>query len=446
MKKLKNWKKKKIHQQDNLFNVSISPLIFNGITGAIIRLDDITEIEQKDEQLRQSQKMETIGTLAGGIAHDFNNILGGITGTVSILKYKMQKYGQLTNKKIDSYLDIINESSNRAADIVQQLLSLSRKQEINFAPEDVNKIIGNVMNICKNSFDKCIKLEPEYLEITPVINADSSQIEQVILNLCINASHAMTIMRGKNENHGGLLKINIERLKPDHHFIARKPEAQQIDYWKISIQDNGIGMDTTTAAKIFDPFFSTKDKGKGTGLGLSMVYNIVRQHKGFIDVYSEPGIGSTFTLYFPVLDTEIVKNQSKDINLLFGKGLVLVIDDEEVMRDLATDILKECKYDVITAKNGIEGIKIFKERENEVSVILLDMVMPEKSGFDTYLELKEIKTDVKVILSSGFIKDKRVQTIIEQGVNAFIHKPYTIDKLSKTVYEVIQSDLPLQDN
>lgn len=421
------------------WDIACYPLVGNGVKGAVIRLDDVTEYERKESQFRQAQKMETVGTLAGGFAHDFNNVLGGIVGTLSLMKYKIQKEESIGKATIQGYLDIMEKSSQRAMSMVQQLLTLSRKQEVSLVSADLNVLVGNVMEICKNTFDKSIKIEPFFQENPAKIYADPAQIEQVILNLCVNASHAMTIMRGAKETWGGFLTVSIDSIFADRHFINTHSEAEEKYYWVVSVKDTGVGMDSKTIAKIFNPFFTTKMQGVGTGLGLSMVYRIAEQHKGFIDVYSERTIGSTFNIYLPVFVNDVGERMitTGDTEIHHGEGVILVVDDEEVLRNYAKDVLEECGYEILLAKNGSEGVARFKEHHDNIKAVLLDMVMPEMSGKDAYSEIKKIAPDVKVLLASGFRQDERVEAMLKLGINGFIQKPYTLKSLSKAIHRVI---------
>ncbi len=424
---------------DYYWDITYYPLVANGVKGAVIRLDDVTEYEKKENQFRQAQKMETVGTLAGGFAHDFNNVLGGIVGTLSLIKYKIQNADSLGKATIQGYLNTMEKSSQRAMSMFQQLLTLSRKQDISLVSADLNVLAGNVMEICKNTFDKSIKLEPHFQESPAMIHADPAQIEQVILNLCVNASHAMTIMREAQEVWGGNLTLTIDSIFADHHFINTHPEAVEKNYWVVSVKDTGVGMDSKTLAKIFNPFFTTKMQGMGTGLGLSMVYRIIEHHKGFIDVYSEKMIGSTFNIYLPVLEDNAGEKRTapKESEIPHGEGVILVVDDEEVLRNYAKDVLEECGYEVLLAKNGAEGVARFKEHHNRIKAVFLDMVMPEMSGKDAYLEIKKIAPDVKVLLASGFRQDERVESVLKLGINGFIQKPYTLKNLAKAIHEII---------
>jgi PAS domain S-box-containing protein len=422
-------------------NVTIFPLLDSQAPKFVLMANNVTDIEIKEQQLRQSQKMETLGTLAGGLAHDFNNVLGGIIGTISLYKYKISKHRRVTQKEIEKYFNMIEESANRASDMVQHLLSLTRKQELSFAPTDLNAIIEQTVKICNNTFDKSIEISAAYCGELAMTDADPTQLEQCLLNLCINAAHAMTIMRKEGDKYGGSLNISLEQVKTDKYFFKLHPETgKEEDYWAISVQDTGIGMKPQIVSKIFDPFFTTKEEGEGTGLGLAMVYNIVKQHKGFIDVYSQEGIGTTFYIYLPTLKHKIEeKNHKTEEKIPRGEGLILVVDDEEIMRQTAKSILEECGYDVIMAENGEEAVKIYKMYQNKIKAVLLDFVMPKMSGKLAYIELTKINKDVKTLLASGFKKDSRVESILELGIKGFIQKPYGLIKLANSMYQVINS-------
>lgn len=422
-------------------NVSLFPLISNGIKGVVIRVDDITELERKDEQLRQAQKMELIGNLAGGLAHDFNNVLGGIVGTISLIKYRYAAGKPLTAEELLVHMGTMEQSSKRAADMVQQLLAVSRRKEMMFAAVDLNEVVEHVVGVCESTFDKSVEIRVYQMPEKTMISADLTQMEQVLLNLCVNAYHAMTIMRKHDEHKGGYITILCDRIVSDRHFAATHPGLSEGDYWKLSVRDTGVGMSESVRQRIFDPFFTTKEKGKGTGLGLSMVYNIVKLHHGCIDVYSEEGLGSTFNVYFPVADGQLQeKIKQTEIDIKRGTGVVFVVDDELVMREIAQGMLHECGYDVLLAENGLEAVKVFNKRHQEIALVLLDMVMPKMSGKEAYEEMKKIDPNVNVLLASGFRQDERTEEILKMGVKGFIQKPYTITSLSKAVYEVLNAD------
>lgn len=423
---------------DKYFKVILYPLVES--EGMIILLEETTELEKKEMQLRHVQKMETVGTLSGGLAHDFNNVLGGITGAVSLIKFKMDRGdNKISAEDLKTQLDTIEKSTNRASGVVKKLLSLSRANEISYSEVDLNTIIKDNLEILKSSIDKSIEINCNYYEKESKVIADGDQLSQVILNLFVNAGHAMTIMRGKNEKWGGVLNINLEPIEPGEYFRKQYPEAKYDKYWVLTVGDSGVGMTEETIASIYDPFFTTKEKDKGTGLGLAMCYGIIKQHEGFIDVYSELNVGTTFKVFIPVInDKSIINKNENKVDIAYGEGVILLVDDDEQIREVASEMLEECGYDVIIAKDGIEALEIFSSKLNEIDLVLLDLVMPRLDGKHTYIRLKELKGDVKVILSSGFQQDSRVKDILALGVNGFLQKPYTFSKLSQAIYKILE--------
>ena len=418
-------------------DISIFPLIGQDSEGAVIRIDDVTDLEEKDAQLRQAQKMETVGNLAGGLAHDFNNVLSAITGSVSLLKFDSNIR---QNKKLMNHVDMIETAAMRAADMVSQLLTLSRKHEMSFASVDINLSAKHILKICRNTFDKSIETILKPSAGTAMVKADPTQIEQVLLNLCINASHALTIMKNGNEIQGGKIVISIKEKIADHLFCNTNSKAiKNNEYWQLQVKDNGIGMDSKTISKIFDPFFTTKEEGVGTGLGLSMVYNIILQHEGFINVQSEVGSGTYFNIYLPKINEKQKTNSKNDAfknNINMGSGLILVVDDEEMLREVAKLMLTKCGYEVILAENGAEAIEIFKERQQEIKAILLDMSMPKMSGKEAFIEIKKINKNAKIIMNSGLKQDKRLIEVMNMGADGFIQKPYTFENLANKIKEI----------
>ncbi|MEW6500083.1 MAG: PAS domain-containing hybrid sensor histidine kinase/response regulator [Thermodesulfobacteriota bacterium] len=441
----RNRKPIKLHRErltdddERFYNLTFFPLVANGVEGVAIRLDDVTELERKEQQLRQAQKMESIGTLAGGLAHDFNNVLAGILGNLSLLRYKLNRQREgVPAAEIRDHLDRMETAGQRAVDMVRQLLTLSRKQQADLVAVDLNLSIKHVRKIAENTFDKSVQLMLQPFETPACVLADPTEIEQVLLNLCINAAHAMTIMRG-DSSWGGVLTVAVEPVVADEAFRYKHPEATETPYWKISVNDTGVGMDTRTVAKIFDPFFTTKEQGKGTGLGLAMVYNIVRQQQGFIDVYSEPGLGSTFNVYLPQLSrTEMMGTPEEKSVVAGGEGVILLVDDDDVVRAMAEEVLRTVGYTVLTAANGREGVTLFREHRDRISAVLLDMAMPVMSGREAFLEMQKIDPGVKVVLASGFRKDNRVDEILALGVKEFLQKPYTIAGLAATLKKAIE--------
>jgi len=424
---------------DKTYNLTFFPLVANGSQGIAIRLDDITELEMKEKQLRQAQKMESVGTLAGGLAHDFNNVLGSILGTLSLMQFRLNRNDPMQDNELREYLDRMSSSGYRAADLVRQLLTLSSKQAVKRVPVDLNLSIKHVRKIGENTFDKSVKIDAQQTANPAYAMADPTQIEQVLLNLCINAAHAMTIMR-ESAAWGGTLTMGLEQMAADTVFLKYHPEARQGLYWKISIGDTGVGMDTNTVSKIFDPFFTTKKTNKGTGLGLTMVYNIIKQLEGFIDVYSEPGLGSTFCVYVPVFDrTVLLEDIEGEAEIHRGDECLLVIDDDKMMQETTCAILQSAGYTVLTARDGKEGVEIYRKKQGSISAIILDMVMPVMSGMEAYIKMKKINPAVKVLLVSGFRHDSRVDDVMQLGVNAFLQKPYTMENLTRTIREILDA-------
>lgn len=428
-------------KKDRYYNISMTPLAGDNANGIVIRLDDITSLRNIENQMLQAQKWETLGVLTSGFAHDFNNVLTGIVTSSSILLYKSeQNYPDLDKSYIDC-LNIIDRSGKRAATMVQQLLSLSRSNEMTFTDIDLNRSIKDIESICRNSFDKSVKIEIEMPDKEIPVKADKTQIEQSILNLCINAHHAMTLMRKKSEKPGGILKISTREKKVDRSSKDTVRGAEPGRYIGISISDTGVGISEDRQKKIFDPFFTTKEKSDGTGLGLTMVQHIVKEHKGFIDFSSEQDIGTVITVYLPASGiTEPLSDETAiEKYVKQGTGTILIIDDEELIRTLTRSILKESGYKVITAEDGYSGIDIYRKRKKEIDLIILDMSMPGLSGKETFIELKNINENQKILMASGFAKDERIQDLLNMGLEDFIQKPFNFKELNEKVSEILKT-------
>jgi PAS domain S-box-containing protein len=424
--------------KDEYINISISPLISGMGSGAVIRLDDVSEMKQKDEKLGHAQMMDTIGNLAGGLAHDFNNVLAGITSTISLIKFRMQRGDDLSREDLEKFLDIMEDSGIRAADLTKQILSLSRKDEMNFRTVDLNHIVRQVIQFCNHTLDKSVEINPCFYDSSALVLADSVRLEQVLLNLCINASHSMTVMRKDDEPRGGVISIDIKRLDVDEFFCNTHMDALPgIDYWRVSVTDTGVGIEKKVLKKIFEPFFTTKGKGKGSGLGLSMSYSIVKQHGGFIDVYSEPGKGSIFSVYLPVNESVIEEFKHSEAELKPGSGLILVIDDEKSMCEMASSMLELFGYEVITADDSETGIEIFKEKHKSIKAVLLDMIMPKKAGGELFVIFQEIDSSVPVVITSGFGKDENIESLLKGGAAFFIQKPFSMEALSLAIEKAV---------
>ncbi|MCL2063742.1 MAG: response regulator [Candidatus Cloacimonetes bacterium] len=432
---------REVFDKEKYYKIIMFPLQANDLTGIVIRIDDVTEEEQKDEQIKHGIKMEALSTLVGGLANDFNNILCGIVSTVSILKYNLQQRESITLEKIESLISDIDLSATRAEDMTKQFLSILNKTEINLEFIDLNKSIKKIEKICKNSFEKNITLVFKYFPENAFIKADNEQIEQVLLNLMVNSRHAMTIMKNDPESIG-VLKVSLELVELDD--ITRDSHTDLSDdfYWKITISDTGAGIEKENLKKIWEPFFTTKDFNTGTGLGLAMVYKIISQHNGFIEVKSQVNVGSEFYIYLPkITPFQVEKTEIKEQKPLNGNGeTILVVDDDALIRQIASSILSEANYKVLLAEDGPIAIDRYRENRDIISLVMLDLIMPEMNGKDTYIELKKINPSVKTILCSGFINDELITNMTSIGINHFIKKPFTINLYTKMVYDVLKEN------
>lgn len=429
--------------KDSFYEIHFFPLQNESVDGVVIRVDDITEDEKRDNQLIQAQKMESVGNLAGGLAHNFNNILAGIIGTTTFLEYKLETNQNIPADILKNKLAIIDEAGQRASELVKELMSISgRQKNIDLKAQDLCLLINNVIKICENTFDKSVEIKFNKKEEEAVFYGNSSKIEQVILNICINAYHSMTIMRKPIEKKGGILQISIDRFLADDYFSKTYANVRFDEYWLLSISDTGVGIDKKNLKKIFDPFFTTKNKEYGSGLGLAMVFGIINQHNGIIDVYSEAGEGTVFKIYLPVYYEENSegKNEKSPSNrycIKKGHGSILLIDDEENIRKIGSAMLKECGYTVYQAEDGIKGIEIFKEKKGEIRLIILDMIMPKKSGKEVLDEIKSISDDIKVIMISGYMDNEDSNKSKYNKADGFLLKPFTISALSDMISNIL---------
>jgi two-component system, cell cycle sensor histidine kinase and response regulator CckA len=385
---------------------------------------DITERKLLEHRYLQAQKMESIGLLAGGIAHDFNNILGGILGYASWMKTNL-KEDDLFFKPVDT----IEKSAQRAAELTGQLLAFARGGKYDTKAASLNSVISESLKIISGTFDKSIVIETDLDKSLPTVEIDVGQIQQVLINLCVNARDAMP--------GGGRMTIQSSLAVLSDGDISNQPDAHPGWFAVLSVSDTGVGMDENVRQRIFEPFFTTKEKGKGTGLGLSMVYGVVKNHGGFVHVYSEVGDGTTFRVYLPLSGKPEVQERGSDEALAGGHESILIIDDEEVIREVAGEILSSYGYRVQLAADGEEGVKIYKKQEPRSDLVILDMIMPRQGGRDTLLKLKKINPAVKVLFSTGYSQNEKVNEILALGVNGFIQKPYQVNNLLSKVREIL---------
>jgi len=401
---------------------------------------DQREKERIQNQLIQSQKMEMIGTLAGGLAHDFNNVLSGITGTTSLLNYMIESES-LNTDQLKEYIELIDMSADRATQIVDRLLTISRKYEPSPGFADINTILKNTSDICRNTFDKSITFETAFYEEPAIAHIDSRQIEQILLNIMVNSSHAMTLMQPDENKRSGVLYLSVNKI----HIIENTPSEDKPDipgyYWKISISDTGVGMAPEILDQIFNPFFTTKKKGSGTGLGLSMVHDIISKHNGYINVESTPGTGTIFKIFLPIPHEIPEFSADKKSEIIRGTGSILIIDDEEDILTVTGGMLQICGYKCIKESSPVKGIDIYKKKQKNIKAVLLDIAMPKMSGDEVFSALKEINPGVRVLITSGMKNDYRVQNAMEYGALDFLQKPYVLSTLSQKIDKVIKAEV-----
>jgi PAS domain S-box-containing protein len=403
----------------------ISPLMNSsgGLTGYISLKRDITEEVKLHSQLRQAQKMESVGTLAGGIAHDFNNILTALIGYATIVQMKMEKDSPLM-----PYIDQVLSASQKAADLTRSLLTFSRQQPITLAPLDLNDAIRATEKLLKRLLTEDIDLHTSLAGERTVVMADRSQIDQILFNLVSNARDAMP--------KGGLLAIGTDVVDMDRRFIGTFGFGEPGRYVLISVSDTGVGMDAATREKIFEPFFTTKELGRGTGLGLATVYGIVKQHNGYITVDSQPNQGTAFHIYLPAVDLTANNKEHEAPAVKGGDELILIAEDNGEVRRFMCDVLKRYGYRIVEAVDGDEAVRSFRDHTG-IDLVILDSVMPKRNGREAYEEIRGVDPHVRVLFTSGYTRDIILDKGVEEGKFDFIAKPLLIGKLLAKVREIL---------
>jgi two-component system cell cycle sensor histidine kinase/response regulator CckA len=397
-------------------NSQAEPVGFRGIAR------DITERKRMEYRFLQAQKMESVGTLAGGIAHDFNNLLMGILGNISLMlmgKDELDKeYERLKN--IEQYV-------LRGSELTKRLLGFARGGKYEVKPTDLKQFITNSSDMFRRT-KKEIQIHHKFAEDLWAVEVDQGQMEQVLLNLFVNAWQAMP-----GGGHLYLEGINVELGSKDVEPHGIEPG----EYVKLTITDTGIGIDDAIRGRIFDPFFTTKDRGRGTGLGLASVYGIVKNHGGFITVESEEGMGTSFHIYLPATLKEVECESREQENISPGQGTVLLVDDEEMILEVGSKMLEKIGYDVLTAPGGREAVRVYQNNCDRIDIVILDMIMPEMGGGQTYESLKKIDPEVNVLLSSGYSRDGQAEEILKKGCKGFIQKPFDMKDLSHRIAEIL---------
>ena len=407
-----------------------------GTVGVIEDITDRKKAEEERESLRsqllQAQKMEAIGTLTGGIAHDFNNLLTIMNGYTEMI---------LMDKTEDDplYADLkkILETGLKGADMVQRLLSFTKQAATKLEPMDLNHRIDETKKLMDRSFPKTIEIETNLPDDLGMVNADAGQMDQLLMNLCVNAKDAMP--------DGGRLRIETRNITVDEDYCRLHVGAKPGRYVLLEVSDTGTGMSKETMDRMFDPFFTTKgwDFKKGTGLGLSVAKGIVEQHGGWITCESEPGKGTTFTVYFPAIEeSPVVRKPDPVAETVPGNEKILLVDDEEYVRDLGKRILERAGYTVITAANGKEALEIYAREQSNIALVVLDLIMPQMEGKQCLEELLKINPDVKVIVSTGHSLDARESLLLGALARGFVNKPYEVRQMVQTVREVLDAGGP----
>ncbi|MFH1148284.1 MAG: PAS domain S-box protein [Pseudomonadota bacterium] len=386
-------------------------------------LKDITKSKQLELSFHQAMRMESIATLAGGIAHDFNNLLMGIQGYTSLMMNSLPP----THNHYDM-LKRIEASVTSGAELTKQLLGFARKGKYDVKPVSLNEIIRKSLAIFGRARKEII-IGEKYREDLWAIEGDQGQIEQVLLNLYVNAWQAMPA--------GGELHLETDNLVVTEDVISPL-NLDSGKYVRVSVADTGIGMDEKTQQRIFDPFFTTKEMGRGTGLGLASAYGIIKNHGGIITVKSRVGYGTVFTIYLPASDKEITPDiPPGKAEMEKGSETILLIDDQQIVLEVGKELLDALGYNAILARSGHEAVEVYKQRINEIDLVIIDMIMPGMDGGETYDVLKRLNPGIKTILSTGYSIDGDAAEIMKQGVNAFIQKPFSMKDLANKIREVL---------
>jgi PAS domain S-box-containing protein len=415
---------------ENMLWVELNAVLvsWEGRPASLNFVRDITDKRNMEEQLLRSRNLEAMGTLAGGIAHDFNNLLMGIQGHASLMKLDADPGDPAQDR-----LKNIEELVKSGADLTRQLLAFARGGRYEVKPTDLNALIRKTLNLFGRT-RKEISVHLDLEEDLLAVDADGGQIEQALINLYVNAWQAMP--------SGGDLFLETRNVTLDDKTAALfgLPAG---DYARVSVTDTGVGMDGQTMSRIFEPFFTTREMGRGTGLGLASVYGIVRSHQGMIHVSSEKGKGTTFTIHLPASGKKIRETADRDEKIRRGSETVLVVDDETFVTEVTGKMLKRLGYQVLTAANGADALKIYGEKGSGIDLVILDMIMPEMSGQETFRRLKSMNPGVRAILSSGYSIDGQARSVLNEGCAAFLQKPFTLASLSEKIREVLDREAAL---
>jgi two-component system cell cycle sensor histidine kinase/response regulator CckA len=410
--------------QDYLMKTNLKRLV-PAVQRALREAEDRRHRKQMEQQVQQLQKFEAIGKLAGGIAHDFNNVIGAILGYAEMGCEEAQPGTVFLDR-----FQKIRDQAHWAGRLTSQLLAFARRQMLQPRKTDLNTLVVEGMSLLRRVIGEQIEVRVVAGPDLHVAMVDPAQIEQVLMNLCLNARDAMP--------NGGRLIIETQNIETDLEFCRAHPYARQGSFILLSVSDTGVGMDTATAEHIFEPFFTTKELGKGTGLGLATVYGVVKQHEGFIHLYSEPGRGTTFRVYLPAGSGAAEPRQPKrDEQVPKGTETILLAEDNEGLRQAAREMLEKLGYRVIPATNGAEAVQIFNKNPGEFDLIILDVVMPNVSGPAAFSLMTAVRPDLRVVFSTGYTAEAAsLNPLLEQGAS-ILQKPYSLKNLGQMVRSIL---------
>ncbi len=405
----------------------------NRIRWQIVVDRDITRERQQQEKMAHVQRLESLGVLAGGIAHDFNNMIGIIMGNASLARSKINP-----DDAVYEHLDNIEQTSHRAANLCRQMLAYSGKGKFVVRPINLSELVEEMVRLLDVSISKSVLLRYDLAPDLPSVEADISQLQQVIMNLVINANEAIGEQNGTIILATGVVQADLDYLRSDY---LEEQELREGRYVWLEVSDTGCGMDEEMKRRLFEPFFTTKFAGRG--LGMSAILGIVRGHNGTIKVYSEPGKGTTVKVLFPAVDSspDLLRANEEPSGIRPGNGTVLVVDDEEMVRRVAGMILREAGYEVLLARDGVEAIEMVRKHGHEIVCVLLDMMMPRMGGEETFTEMRRLRPDIRVLLSSGYNEQTATNRFAGKGLAGFIQKPYTMKVLLAKVVELLEQDL-----